>query len=222
MHKATRTTSGTRPTDGRPRVTRSMARALGITLGLALTASACSSEATAPATTTAETTTSTTTTSTTEATTTTLSDAQLNNLAIDEAEAEVTRIVTEWWTFPYDTDLGEAGIPLEYITGVVRDRELAALLDDQEAGRRFYSHSESQISILSTGVDLVDKTGVVEFCGLGNTALTQPNGETTLPSGQAWRGTAYLSLTELGWKVSEFISDELRDREGLEGERCEV
>ncbi|MGI9614095.1 MAG: hypothetical protein ACR2QO_14390, partial [Acidimicrobiales bacterium] len=50
-------------------------------------------------------------------TTTSLSEAAA-------AEAEVTRLVEEWWVEPFDTSLGQEGLALEKLDGLIRQRRI--------------------------------------------------------------------------------------------------
>jgi len=145
------------------------------------------------------------TTTTTEPTTTTLSDLEL-------AEAEIRDVVTEWYQFPVDYALGEAGLRLEQTTGILRQRilESAAQLDAE--GQILRALDVSPIEITAVRVSLEKGTAEVDACTASADGLLDAETLEVIAAdnpNDASTSVFQLQLIDGQWKINEWISSAL-------------
>ncbi len=161
----------------------------------------------------------TTATPTTVAPSTTLSERELELREIAAAEAEISEVVEAWYTFDLDTSRGEAGLPLEFLTGPIRDR-YAGLDDDPSTIQR--SRGGDRIEVLSVAVDLDQGLADVEACTSADHELVEADtGEViAADDGDAWIGQIQLDRVDGVWLISDFFSDEAAAAAGGEGRTC--
>jgi len=127
-------------------------RAILLVAGLGLLA-ACTSSAEEAVDSTTTTEVVTTTTEAPVTTQTTLSEFEIEQAALAEAEAEITAAIEGWYTYPVDTSLGEAGLPLEFITGAVEQRLIDLAQARIAAGEIQRSRGGDTIEIFEIRVD---------------------------------------------------------------------
>lgn len=142
----------------------------------------------------------TTTTAPTSSTSTTLSETAV-------AEAEIKRLLTDFWTGSFDGE-GQDGGP-EYLTGLLEARfsELVATAEAQ--GNRLGNSQESVIEVTSVEVDLESGTGEATSCG-GSAVLETDieTGEIVVDADPTFLFTSdwVLELTAEGWKIAEWYA----------------
>ena len=191
-------------------------RVLVAAIGLVLLATACSGgddsglptleEAAETSTTTTPA--DTTTTTTPPATTTTLSDLQ-------QAEAEVERVVLAWHTFDIDTSVdSNTEEYLDLLTGLQRQRVVEWYEDLAEAGAIRRSARPAPIEILSTSVDVDGGQGRIEVCiGSANEFVDAETLEILEVSDPdvTHLGEYELQVVNGEWKISNALTTALTD-----------
>lgn len=137
---------------------------------------------------------------------TTISAEEENLLAIAEAESDITELVETWYTFPVDTAKGEAGLPLELLTGDLLAR-WQTFDDDPATIQR--SRGNSRIEIRDIRVDLGTGLADIDVCTQGDDELVSAaTGEViAADDGTAWEGQVQADLVEGQWKLSEFYTE---------------
>lgn len=152
--------------------------------------------------------------SSTTASTISAAETRLQEAAL--AETEITDLVSEWWTFPLDTSVGEAGLPLHLLSGALRER-YATFDDDAATIQR--ARGGSRIEVIDVRVDLETGRAVIEVCSSGDSELVSAEtGEViAADDGDAWRGEVQAEVIDGEWKLTEFFSQEITG-----GERCEL
>ena len=191
-------------------------RVLFVAIGLALLATACSGgddsglptleEAAETSTTTTPA--DTTTTTTAPATTTTLSDLQ-------QAEAEVERVVVEWYTFPADTSQeGNAEEFISYLTGLQRQRVIEWYDGLERDGLIRRVFQEPPMKVTDIAVDLVEGSARVDVCDGSADEIVDAATLEVLETGdpdQTFAGHYQLLLVEGEWKISNVLSTQFSE-----------
>ncbi len=144
-------------------------------------------------------------TTTAEATTSTVSSAEQEEAA---AKAEIEEVVTSWLTFPYDSAKGEDGLPLEHVTGLLRERILGNLQQLEQDGQIRRSRGNDQVDVLSIELDAAGGTAEVKTCGVGdNEFVDAATGEVVLTDDpRPSVATVMMTLTDDGWKAADFFA----------------
>ena len=153
-------------------------------------------------------------TSTSETTATTLSDRE-------QAEAEISRVVIDWYQFPIDTSQGNDDQRLEPLTGLLRQRVAESDARFEEDGVIRRSRQPAPIEIVAITADVEDGTAEVEACtGSADEFL---DAETLEVLGaddpeDTSTSTFHLRAVDGQWKISEWISS------GVDGDpiECEI
>lgn len=146
-------------------------------------------------------------TTTTESTSTTLSE-------LEQAEAEVARIVTEWYRFPIDTSLGEAGYGLDGTTGLLRRRIVEFNAQLAADGQFMRTTEPGRIDVTAVSVDLTSGTAEVETCNASSTELVDAETNEVLASEEPTFATTsvfQLQLTDGSWLINEWLPSQATD-----------
>ena len=184
-------------------------RAILLVAGLGLLA-ACTSSAEEAVDSTTTTEVVTTTTEAPVTTQTTLSEFEIEQAALAEAEAEITAAIEGWYTYPVDTSLGEAGLPLEFITGAVEQRLIDLAQARIAAGEIQRSRGGDTIEIFEIRVDLEAGIADLDVCTLGDHVLVDAESgeELAADDGDSWEGQAQARLVDGVWLIEDFFSDQ--------------
>lgn len=139
-------------------------------------------------------------------TATTISAEEQNLRNIAEAESAIADVVEAWYTFPVDTSQGEAGLPLEFLTGELLAR-WETFDDDPSTIQR--SRGGSRLEILDIRVDLGTGLADIDVCTQGDDELVSAaTGEViAADDGTAWEGQVQADLVDGEWKLSEFYTE---------------
>ncbi len=140
----------------------------------------------------------------------TLSDFEIEQAALAEAEVEITTAVEGWYTYPLDTSLGEEGLPLEFITGPVEQRLIDLAEARTAAGEIQRSRGGDTVEILDIRVDLEAGIADLDVCTLGDHVLVDAESGEQLAAddGDSWEGQAQARLVDGVWLIEDFFSDE--------------
>ena len=184
-------------------------RAGFVVAGLLLV-SACSSSGSDEAATTVATDAPVTTPEAPATTQTTLSDFQIEQAAIEAAEAEIETAVIGWYTYPYDTSLGEAGLPLEFATGPLYQRLVDLGESRTAAGEIQRSLGGDAIELVDIRVDLDDGIADIDVCSHGNHEVVdaETGDQVALDADESWEGQAQARLVDGVWLIEDFSSDQ--------------
>ena len=106
----------------------------------------------------------TTATTTTPPSTTTTGAPSTTQSERELAEAEIRRVVIEWYEFPVDTSRGEEALGVEQTTGLLRQRLLESLDQLEADGQIMRMNSTPPIEITAITIDLEDGTAEVDAC----------------------------------------------------------
>ncbi len=191
-------------------------RLLALAVALIVALSACSNssdddigaqldeEAAASSTSTTDATTTSSST-TTESPPTTLSDEAI-------AEAEIRRVVTEWYQFPIDTSRDDNELRLEALTGLLRQR--VAESDAQYAAEGVIHRSTGPAPIEIAGVDIDLIAGIAEVEACTGSADEFVDAETLEVLGvddpeKTSTSVFQLQLVDEQWKINEWLPSEL-------------
>lgn len=140
-------------------------------------------------------------TTTTEPTSTTLSD-------LEQAEAEIRQVVTEWYQFPLDYSLGDEGLGLEQTTGLLRQRIIESAAQLEAEGQTLRSTEPSQIQITGIDIDLAGGAAEAEACTGSGTELVDTETLEVINSGDASEtltSVFQLRLVDGEWKIYEWL-----------------
>ena len=158
------------------------------------------------------------TTTTTTRTTPTTTGTTRSELA--EAEAEIEAAIVGWWTHDTDTSLGEAGLPLQFLTDPMRRRvaELGQRRDDDGNVQR--ARGNASIRLIDLRVELTAGQAEIDVCARGDDEVVDAeSGEVLAADGdQAFIGLVFAELVEGEWKLRDFLSTQAGD----DPEECEV
>ncbi len=155
------------------------------------------------------------TTSTSLASSTTTSEVVSSTTVSPEAlrvaaKEEIEAAIVGWWTYAWDTSLGEAGLPLEFVTGDLEERLRDVLAARTAAGEIQRSRGAEAVEVTSITVDLDAGRAEIEVCTRGDGEVVDAETGEVLGAddGDSWEGQAFAELTDEGWRVSDFYTDE--------------
>jgi hypothetical protein len=137
------------------------------------------------------------------------------------AEAEVARVVEEWWVEPFDTSLGEEGLALEQTAGLLRQRTIELPARYEEAGQIHRSRGGDRIEIRAIGLDLDNGQAEVEACaGADYETVDAETGEVLVSDDPEYLTISdfYVQLIEGDWKIVEWVPTQNSDNPGVECE----
>jgi len=181
---------------------------LGVVVVLAVAGSACSgSTAEQDLGDGLETSESTATVTSAPSTTATSAEPATTLSELAEAELEVERVVEEWFVMPFDTSQGEAGLALEPLTGLIRQRRIDRAAQREADGQIERARGGDRIEVTNVEVDLAGGEAVVEAChGSDYEVVDAETGESLAADNPESLSTGefFVELTSSGWKINEW------------------
>ena len=149
-----------------------------------------------------------TTASTAPSSTTTEAVTTTSLSELGAAEAEVARVVEEWFVAPFDTSLGEEGLALEQTAGLLRQRSIELLAEVEEAGEILRSRGGSRVEVRDIDLDLDKGQAEVEACANADyETVDAETGEVVSADDpeEFWISDFYVQRLEGDWKIIEWV-----------------
>ena len=138
---------------------------------------------------------------------TTLSERELRVQAREEALTEIEEVIVAWWTYPYDSSLGEEGVPFEYMTGALHERYVEIQRTDTERNHRRFARGNDRVRVLDVAIEFDAGNAQAELCVASDHEVVDVGTGEVVGSDDGVPGTArvFLERIEEVWRISEFI-----------------